>query len=183
MPVSGSCIFTDVCSYQTSLQDMFDLLVVRPFNARLTWVELPNVRLFRAQEGSPRVASVELPPDLVFVTFPTKRRSLLICDGTELQFGNIMFHSRGERFHQRTVAASRWGSVSLTPASLMTFSRALIGQAIAAPRNGQILRPPPSDWFQFLRLHAQAGRIAETHSITSRIRRLPAAWSKTLSGH
>ena len=165
MPESGSCIFTNADSYQASLKDILDLVVMRPaaFDARLTWVDLPNLRLLRAQEASPRVASVQLPPDLVFITFPTNRHSLLICDGAELQFGDIMFHSRGERFHQRTAAASRWGCVSLTPASLVAFSRTLTGQALAAPRIGQILCPPPADRFQFLRLHAQAGRIAETH--------------------
>jgi len=165
MPASGSCIFTDADGYQASLQEMLDLLVMRPreFRARLTWVELPQLRLLRAQEASPRVAYVSLPPEPVYVIFPTQRGLPLICNGTELQFGDFMLHSRGERLHQRTVAASRWGSIALTPALLSAFGRTIMGQDLVPPPVGRILRPLPADRLRLLRLHAQAGRIAETN--------------------
>ncbi len=156
---------TDADSYQASLQDALNLLVIRPhaFRARLTWVELPSLRMIGANEASPRVARVSLPPEQVFVTFPTCRPSMLICDGAELRFGDIMFHSRGERFYQRTATASRWGAVSLTPASLMVFSRTIAGRDLVAPPAGRILRPSRADRMLLLRLHARVGRIAETN--------------------
>src|SRR5271157_4120921 len=165
MPASGSCMFTDPDSYQASLQEMLDLLVMRPreFHARLTWVELPQLRLLRAEEASPRVAYVSLPPESVFVIFPTQRGLPLICNGVELQFGDFFFHSRGERLHQRTIAASHWGSIALTPAALAVFGRTITGQALVPPPIGLILRPLPADRLRLLRLHAQAGRIAETN--------------------
>ena len=164
MPGSGSSVFTDADGYQASLQDMLDLLALRPrdFRARLTWVDLRSFYLLRAQEDAPRVAYVTLPPEQVFVTFPTRRDATLITSGTELRFGDVVFHSLGERLHQRTTAAGHWGSISLTPTSLMEFGRTIAGQELAAPPRSQILRPLSTDRQRLLRLHALASRIAET---------------------
>jgi AraC-like DNA-binding protein len=165
MPASGSSLFSDADGYGASLQDMLDLLVLRPrdFHARLTWVELPSLRLLRAQEASARIAYVTLAPELMFVTFLTKRGAPLISGGIDLQFGELMVHSCGDRLHQRTTAACEWGSICLTPASLATFGRVIADKTLLPPKVRQVLRPIPSHRQQLLRLHAQAGRIAETN--------------------
>ena len=158
-------MFADLDGFQARFGQTLDLLPVEPgsFRARLTRVDLPTLRLMRAQEAAPRVARVSLPPEPVFVTFPTERASPLVCDGVELRFGDVMFHSLGERLYQRTVAACRWGWISLTPASLATLGRTVAGEDLAAPPIGRIVRPPPRDGLTLVRLHAQACRIAETH--------------------
>jgi len=109
MPGSGSSIFSDADGYQATLQDMLDLLVLRPrdFHARLTWVEFPYLQLLRAQEASARVACVRLPPQQVFVTFLTQQGPPLIYSGIELKYGDVIMHSRGEHGHQRTTSATR----------------------------------------------------------------------------
>jgi AraC-like DNA-binding protein len=164
MPGGGSSIFTDTDGYQAGLQDMFDLVALRPreFRARLIWVDLPSLRLLRAQEDAPRVAYVTLPADDVFVTFSTRRDMPLLVGGTELRFGDVMLHSRGDRLHQRTMAAGHWASIALSPTSLMAFGRTIAGQDVVAPPISQILRPRSADRQQLLRLHTQAGRIAAT---------------------
>jgi AraC-like DNA-binding protein len=163
MPGSGSSLFTDADGYQAGLQGMLDLLVLLPrqFQARLTSVELPSLRLFRAQEASPRVAFVTLPSDEVFVTFPTKKGSLLISSGIELELGDLMFHSRGERLHQRIIAACQWGSISLSPAFLMAYGMAVGGRQLTAPPICRLLHPASTDRQRLLRLHGQAARLAE----------------------
>jgi AraC-like DNA-binding protein len=165
MPGSGSSIFTDADGYQASLRDIFDLLVLHPreFHARLTWIELPSLNLLRAQESSPRLAYATLPADRVFVMFPLQACSSLICSGSTLEFGNISLHAPGEHLHQRTISATSWGSISLSVASLLAFGRAISGQDPPVPRQGQLLRPRLADYRRLLHLHAQAGRIAETH--------------------
>jgi AraC-like DNA-binding protein len=164
MPASGSSIFTDADGYQAGLRDIFDLLVLHPleFRARLTWVELPSLNLLRAREDSSRVTYVTLPQERAFVFFPLQPDSFLICSGVELKFGDIMFHGLGEHLHQRTTTATSWGSISLTAASLLNFGQTIAGQDLVAPREGQVLRPRPADRQRLLRLHTQAGRIAET---------------------
>ena len=56
---------------------------------------------------------------------------------------------------------TNWGSISLTKASLSEFGRAIVGQDLVWPREG-VLRPRQADRQRLLRLHMQAGRIAET---------------------
>lgn len=169
MPTIGSSIFTDADGYQASMRDMFDLLVVRPpeFQARLTWLELPRLYLLRAHETAARIAYVTFPPALIFLTFPTRPSSVLICDGVELQFGEIMLHGRGDRLHQRTVGECHWGSVSLAPAFLMNAAMTITGHNILLPRGRQVLRPIAANRRLLLRLHAETGRLAET--VPSRI--------------
>jgi AraC-like DNA-binding protein len=160
---SGSSIFTDADDYQAHLSLLMELLVVQPghFRARLTWVGLPRIHLLHAQEALSRVAFVSLPPDQVFITFPTDQDSRLVCDGVSLQWGEIMFHSPGERFHQRISAPGAWGVISLTLPTLMTYSRILHGWHLAIPSRGRILRLPLADRRQLLQVHGQAARVAE----------------------
>jgi AraC-like DNA-binding protein len=163
MPGGGSSIFTDASRYEAGLGGMLDLLVLRPrqFQARLTWVELPHLRLLHAQEASARIAYTRLPPELAFVTFPTQRDALLICSGVELQFGELMFHSRGEHLHQRTTGGACWGAISLSPEPLARFAHALADCNLVTPDVSQVMRPKPADRQRLLRLHAEAARIAE----------------------
>lgn len=165
MPASGSSIFSDADGYERTLRETFDLLVLHPpeFRARLTWVELPSLRLLRAQEASARIACVTLPSDQVFVTFPTRSGTSLISAGVDLQFGDLMLHPCGERLHQRTTGASAWGSISLKPASLAAFGRTIAGTSLRPPDARQLLRPAAAERQRLLRLHAQACRIAETN--------------------
>jgi AraC-like DNA-binding protein len=163
MPGGGSSIFTDPGGYEASLGGMLDLLVLRPrqFHARLTWVELPQLRLLRAQEAAARIAYLRLPPEQVFVTFPTQQDAFLICGGATLRFGDLMFHARGEHLHQRTTGATHWGAISLPPDSLAKFARALADRDLVPPDVGRVMRPQPADCRRLLRLHAEAIRIAE----------------------
>ena len=164
MPATGSSIYTDADRYQACIRDTLDLLVLHPtdFNARLTWVELPELSLLRAEEGLPRIAYMTLPTRLVFVTFLTQRGTPLIHGGSELQFGELLCHCLGERAHQRTIGPTNWGSVAMTPRTLTAFGRAIAGRDLAAPQTSQIVCPRSADLRRFLRLHSQACRIAET---------------------
>jgi len=163
MPEGGSSIFTDADGYQATMQDILDMLVLQPhgFHARLTWADLPNLQVLRAREASARVGLMTLPPDQIFVTFPTRRGSALLYDGDALEFGDIMLHSRGERLHQRTTAACEWASVAITPAALLAFGRTLTGKSLVAPAVGQLMRPRRADSQRLERLHARVCRLVE----------------------
>ena len=163
MPDGGSSIFTDADGYQSNLQDILDLLVLRPrhFRARLTWADLPNLQLLRARESSARVGYMRLPGDRVFVTFPVRQDSVLVYGSVTLRFGNIMLHSRGEQRHQRTLGACEWASVAVSPDALLAFGRTLADADLAAPQSGQVLRPREADGRRLLRLHARVGDVVE----------------------
>jgi AraC-like DNA-binding protein len=79
-----------------------------------------------------------------------------------LQFGDVVFHSRGERTHQRTSGESQWGSISLPAQQLASFSKALTGLEITSPPVGQVLRPTRTAVTRLLTLFSKACRLAET---------------------
>jgi AraC-like DNA-binding protein len=164
MPAGGSSVFTDVIGYEAGLRNMVELLVERPreFHARLTWMDLPRLRLIRASEASARVAYVALPANSVLLSFATDRASTLICDGDELRFGDMLLHGRGDRLHQRTSGPTRWGAIQLAPRTLVAFGMAMTGQPLSLPSIRRVLQPLPADRRALLRLHAQVGRMAET---------------------
>src|SRR3954453_21245786 len=108
MPDSGSGLFTDIEEFRASLPMGSGLLVLQPskFRAHLTTVGLPHMRLLRASEPTARIGYFCLPQADAVVSFSTSRASPLVYRGLELRYGEMVFHRRGECFHQRTVDAS-----------------------------------------------------------------------------
>lgn len=164
MKGSGSALFTDTEGYRANLPGVVDFVAprMRDFSARLSWVELADLRLIHGRETIPRVAYVSLPAEFVFIAFPTHRAAALVYDGIQLELGDIVVHSLGQRLHQRTTTATAWGLIALAPSSLQAHAKTLTGLNIAIQPFGQILRARPSDARCLLRLHGEAIRIAET---------------------
>ena len=162
MSAAGSSIFTDADGYQASLRDLLDLLVLHPhsFHAHLTWVDLPHVRLLRAQELSARVGYLRLPPGEVFVFFVTRQGVPPVHGGLELQLGDLIWQSHN--CHQRMAEGSQWGSIAVTGDTLNYFGRSIAGKELQSPSWPQSIRPASADSRNLLRLHGQAARIAET---------------------
>jgi AraC-like DNA-binding protein len=83
-------------------------------------------------------------------------------EGVALQTSDIVFHSLGERTHQVTNGASRWGFRSLAPEHLAVCGKVLTGQDIVAPPFGTILRPSAPAARNLRRLQAEACHLSET---------------------
>src|SRR3984957_18116827 len=132
------------------------------FNARLTWLNLDHLYLLHSRENLPRIGFFSLPPARVFVSFPTNARSPLTYGAFGLQYGDLVFHSRGERMHQRSNGESQWGFVSLSHEQLAASTKALTGTKIMTPPEGRVLRPSRSTASRFLRLHSKICRLVET---------------------
>jgi AraC-like DNA-binding protein len=167
MPGSGTRTFLDPDRYEASLRQAQVELVITSqgsFRARLTWAELHHLQLLRCEEDFPRIGYVSLAPQLVFVGFPAHSNPLPVWRGKELQVGDIMFHSRGERLHQSTLGPSTWSLIALDPVQLDNYGRALSGKPFSSPPEGRVLRPSPRDVARLRRVHAQACRLAETRA-------------------
>jgi AraC-like DNA-binding protein len=165
MPGSGTGTFTDLDNYQASLhQARIDLLVTTQgaFNAHLTWATLHHLQLLRSEENLPRIAYISLAPSLVFVGFAMRPDPPMFWGGVELQTGDIIFHGRGERFHQRTTGPCGWSLMGMAPEHLERYSGVLSGQELSLPATARVLRPAARDSARLRRLHAQACRLAET---------------------
>jgi AraC-like DNA-binding protein len=165
MAESGTATFANSDDYQAGIGDASVNLIITgggDFRARLTWLNLRHLHVLRGFEGPPRVAYISLSPARVFVSFPTSEGPSLTYGGLGLQFGDVVFHSRGERTHQRTKGESQWGLMSLPPEQLAACGKALTGRKITSPPVGRVLRPSQSDASRLLRLHFKACRLAET---------------------
>jgi AraC-like DNA-binding protein len=165
MAENGTATFANPDDYQACIGDANVNLIVTGgggFNARLTLLNLRRLRVLRGCENLPRIAFFSLSPAQVFVSFPASPGPPLTYDGFGLQFGDVVFHSRGERMHQRTDGESQWGLISLPPQQLAACSKALTGLKITLPPAGWVLRGSQSAVVRLLRLHAKACRLAET---------------------
>ena len=162
---SGTATFSNPDDYSAGIDGASINLIVTgggDFNARLTWLNLPHLHVFRGCENLPRIALISLSPAQVFVSFPASGGPPLTYGGAELRVGNVVFHSRGERTHQRTEGESQWGLISLPPQQLAACGKALTGLKITSPPAGRVLRPSRSAAMRLLRLHSKACRLAET---------------------
>jgi AraC-like DNA-binding protein len=165
MAKSGTVTFADPDDYRTAIGAAGVNLIVTgggDFNARLTWLNLRHIGVYRACENLPRVAFISLSPAQAFVSFPTSERLPLTYGGLGLQFGDLVFHSRGERIHQRTSGESQWGLISLPPEQLAACSKSLTGQSITSALEGLVLRPSRGAARRLLGLHSKICRLAQT---------------------
>ena len=165
MAKNGTAMFATPDDYQAAVGVANVNLVVTgggDFNARLTWLNLNCLHALRGFENLPRIAFVSLSPAQLFVSFPTSERSSLTYGGVGLRCGDVVFHARGERMHQRTSGESQWGSISLPAQQLASFSKALTGLEITSPPVGQVLRPTRTAVTRLLTLFSKACRLAET---------------------
>ena len=167
MPGGGTHTFLDPYQYEASLGQAQIEAVILPlskFKARLTSAKLHYLQVLRCEEEIPRIAYVQLAQGLSFVTFPTGPGPLPVWRGREMQAGDIMFHSRGERLHQWTMGPSVWNVIAMDPAQFEYFARALSGTPFSSPSEGRVLQPSPRHFARLRRLHAQICRLAETKS-------------------
>jgi hypothetical protein len=82
----------------------------------VTSARLNHLYLLRSEEDVPRIAYVSLSPALVFVGFPTRLSFPIVWGGVELHPGEIVLHSRAERFHRRTAGPCTWVLIGLAAA-------------------------------------------------------------------
>ncbi|MGY3584108.1 AraC-like DNA-binding protein [Bradyrhizobium sp. USDA 4341] len=133
------------------------------FNGRLTWLNLGGLHVLRGRENLPRIGFLVLPPAQAIISFPASGESSFAYCGLGLDFGDVVFHGLGERAHQRTDAEGVWGLISLPPEQFAACSRALTGQSIRPPSQGQVTRPARDAAKGLLGLFSKVCRLAETN--------------------
>jgi AraC-like DNA-binding protein len=169
MPGGGTRSLLEPDHYEAGLRQAQIEAVIVPhgkFKARLTWAELHHLQVLRCEEDFSRLACVQLAPGLAFVTFPGDSGALQVWRGKEIQAGDIMFHSRGERLHQSTPGPSVWNVIAMDPPQLERYGRVLSGGLFSWPAEGRVLQPASRLVARLQRLHAQICRLAETKSKT-----------------
>jgi len=165
MPGGGTHTCLEPDRYEASLgQAQIEAVIVprAKFRARITWAELHHMQVLRCEEESARLGYVQLAPELAFVTFPADSEPLPVWRGTEMQAGEIIFHSRGERLHQSMPGPFVWNIIAMDPAQLERYGLALSGMPFSLPPEGRTLQPSQRVAAGLRRLHARICRLAET---------------------
>jgi AraC-like DNA-binding protein len=166
MPGASTGRFTDPENYGAHLRAMAVELVVTPaegFDGYQTWVLLPHIDLLCAQESQPRVAYVSLQQPSLFITFLMQSKPAMLLNGAPLRPGEIALHASGERLHQRTTGAARWGLLAIAPRFALIYGTAVAGANFCLPPAGHVICRPSTDVAQFFRLIARVAHVAETH--------------------
>jgi hypothetical protein len=112
MAGGGTATFTDPGDYRASVIGSSINLVLTgdgEFEAQLTWINLPRLRLVRGRENVPRIAFVTVVLGTVLVAFPTSHNPPQVWSGGTLGPRDIVLLGRGQHIHQRTSRASQWG--------------------------------------------------------------------------
>jgi len=164
MAASDGAIFTDAEDFVRALQKArIELVVAGPgvFWARLTRVVLPHLTLLAISGSLSRTAYIAWRPERACVASPARMDLSSVWGDVRLQRGHLVFHSRGERLHQRTNGPTECGLLSLGPKRLATVGRALTGRDLISPPSGRILQLARRDMTRLMRLHAAAARFAE----------------------
>jgi AraC-like DNA-binding protein len=167
MTACGTSIFTDPMGYQAGFRGAgIKLVLTAPgiFKTRLTWVDLPNLRICQSQENSPRIAVISPALKRVCFAFPTQFDTPMIWSGAELQPGDVVFLGQGKWTYQRTTGASAWAFISLARGQIDRRGRAACGVDLLAPSTGRVLRLAAPAAARLLGTTAEVCRLAETES-------------------
>jgi AraC-like DNA-binding protein len=160
----GSTAFTDPDSFLGGMLDARIRLVVTEcvaFGAEVSWVRMRCLRVFVIEEKAPRVAFITLPRSSLLVSFPLTDSRSLVWNGVRLKRGDLALHVPGDRFHQRTTGATRWGLISVSLDDLKGYVRTLLEVDLPVDST-QLLRSSGRSSAALLHLQAQAGRLARS---------------------
>ena len=163
MAEGGTLTFSDSDNYAAAFGDVRVNLTITgagDSNARLTRLRLKCLEVHWCWESLPRIAFISVPPEQIFLSFPVGMNSPMF-GRVGLRNGDIVFHSRGERLHQRSKGLCQWGLIWLSPDELASCAKALIGQPIASPHRSMILHPSRAETTRFHNLLRQACHLAE----------------------
>ena len=164
MAEGGTLTFSDPDGYAAAFGDVCVNLTITgagDFKARLTWLKLQHLEVYRYYESLPRIAYISLPAERISLSFPVGTASPIV-GGFALRNWDMVFHSRGEHVHQRSNGEFQWGMITLLPEQLADCGKALTGQQIASPPANRILRPSRAVASRFHGLFRQACHLAET---------------------
>lgn len=164
MPEGGTLKFSDPGDYATAFGDARVKLTITgagDFAARLTRLRLQHLAVYRCRENLPRIAFISLPADRTVLSFPVGAAPFVFA-GVSIRNGDVVFHSRGARGHQRSGGACQWGLISLSTEEFAKRGEALGGHPIASPHTGRVHRPRRAEASRLRQLFRQACRLAET---------------------
>jgi AraC-like DNA-binding protein len=131
------------------------------YRSELTMVRLHRLGLQQGILALPRIVQAAPNEDLCNVAFLTAdNRASVTFNATEQPQSSISFQSPGSEYIVIATADCRWGGISLTPETLVSASRALVGYEITAPAESRLIHTRPALMARLQRLHAATVHLA-----------------------
>jgi AraC-like DNA-binding protein len=132
------------------------------FQSELVRVDLDKLWLQRGSETLPRVVHVANDPNRAPIFFlADAEQPAMRHRGNLLSAGEIAVYSLGAVSHHRTRAATRFATMSLTPADLAAASEAISGRPIEMPAQSRSVRPAAPLMARLMALHEKAAALAK----------------------
>jgi AraC-like DNA-binding protein len=167
MPRSTLSVFSEPDDFQAALKEggCVDLIVsgYGKFRVRLSRITLHRMRLAAGEERQSRVAFISLPPRFVRVTLPMGPPGSLVSSGIATQPNEVVMHSTGHRFHERTNGPCRWGTMWILANDLVASGYAMNGTAFALPSGECRWQPSSRALRSLVGLHRNAIRATAAH--------------------
>lgn len=165
MPSSAIRSFADPDEYAAAIRATRAELTVLErgrFAAKLTRIDLHRLWMQRFSENLPRVAHSANIPGRAIISFRTQLGPDLSWSGAEMLPTTMTRHNEGQDAYQRSSGPVHWAAMSLSTGDLAALGADVVGCDLTPPEDGLILHPPPFAMTKLLRLHAEAGRLAQT---------------------
>lgn len=165
MPASTIAVCTGASDLEAALQNLGDLNVIvtgrEEFRARVTEVELQNLRVWAVHERVSRVGFLQIPADIVLALIaPGGPPSPPIWSGITLDKGDVLLCGPGRCLHMRTAGPSHWGAISLPAGDFAAYFAMLTGQVLTMPILAQRRGPSAANCRRLMQLHTAAIRAA-----------------------
>ncbi|HET7880182.1 MAG TPA: hypothetical protein VFL55_04795 [Acetobacteraceae bacterium] len=157
--------FTDPDEYQVAMGRAEDhrSIITAPgsYRSELTLVGLHSVGLQDGKLALPRVVQAAAHKEVCNIAFLTAdNQAAVTFNGIEQPEPSISFQSPGTEYIVIASADCHWGGISLTPETLMSASRALVGDDIATPAASKLIHTAPHLLVRLQRLHAATVHLA-----------------------
>jgi AraC-like DNA-binding protein len=162
MPESVVRTFSDPDDYAASHFSSSEVTLVGlgRFTAKLTRIDLHQLRIQRFSDNLPRIMHCISAPGRVSLTFRTCPGPSLLWSGMEMHLSNIRRHAEGEDAIQQSSGLARGAAMSL-PVEEWARLAILGGCDLGPPKDPLTVTPARGAMARLRRLHAAAGALAE----------------------
>lgn len=167
MPSSTVRTFTDADAYFAGIRNLqIDGLVTQhgtSFRAEATLIDLQRLQMGRFDEALPQIKRVTPSGSRVLLLFATDpSKPPMLTNGIETSHGQAVLFGLGYPYYLRSLAANRWGTLSLQPQDLATAAEAVAGRDLTPPAFMHPIKPPVLPLSRLQKLHEATGQLAKT---------------------
>jgi AraC-like DNA-binding protein len=163
MPSSAVLTFTDPDEYAAAIRATRAELTVAGrgrFTAKHIRIDLHRLWMQRFVENLPRIGHWSNVAGRAIISFRTRPGPRLLASGVEMQPSNFIRRREAEHYFQQSSGSTRFGSLSLPVAEMVSVSAAIGGYGLTPPPDSLLITPPPAAIARLQRLHAKAGLLA-----------------------